>query len=137
MQVIPMGKFDFNFDTELTRQLERLENFDEIAPKVIDEAVPIIERHVKSETSKHKLTGDMLDSIKTTKATKNEYGWFATVRPTGKDRNGVRNMDKMAHAEFGTSTQTPTPILTKATNDAQGEVAEKMQEIFNEAVNGE
>lgn len=129
-----MGKFDFNFDADLTRQLERLSNFDEIAPNIINEAIPILQNHVQSEASKHKLTGDMYDSIKPTKATKNEYGWFATVRPTGKDRNGVRNMEKMAHAEFGTSKQPATPILTKAINDAEAEVTEKMQQIFDEAV---
>ena len=132
-----MGKFDFQFDTDLTKQLERLSNFDEMVPKVIDGSIPILERKVKSEAAKHRLTGDMLESIKSTKAAKNEYGWFATVRPTGKDRNGTRNMEKMAHAEFGTSNQPPTPILTKAINDAEPEVREKMQEIFNEVVNGE
>jgi hypothetical protein len=129
-----MGKFDFQFDADLTRQLERLANFDEIAPKVIDGAIPVLETKVKAEASKHRLTGDMLNSIKATKASKNEYGWFATVRPTGKDRNGVRNMEKLAHAEYGTSKQVATPILTKAINDAQQEVTEKMQEIFNQEV---
>jgi hypothetical protein len=43
-------------------------------------------------------------------------------------------MEKMAHAEFGTSNQPPTPILTKALNDAGDEVTEKMQELFNEEV---
>lgn len=129
-----MGKFDFEFDSELVRQLERLSNFDEIAPKILDETVPILEKYVKSETAKHNRTKDMLNSIKKTKANKNKYGWFVTVRPTGKDRKGVRNMEKMAHAEYGTSKQPPTPILTKALNDARQEVTDKMQEIFNEVV---
>lgn len=129
-----MGKFDFQIDPEFTKQLERLANFDKIAPKVLDGAVPILERHVKSETAKHKRTGDMVDSVKKTRAIKNKYGWFVTVRPTGVDRNGVRNMEKMAHAEYGTSKQPPTPILTKAINDATPEVTEKMQEIYNEEV---
>lgn len=129
-----MGKFDFEFDSELVRQLERLGNFDEIAPKILDETVPILEKYVKSETAKHNRTKDMLNSIKKTKANKNKYGWFVTVRPTGKDRKGVRNMEKMAHAEYGTSKQPPTPILTKALNDARQEVTDKMQEIFNEVV---
>ena len=116
------------------RQLERLSNFDEIAPKILDETVPILEKYVKSETAKHNRTKDMLNSIKKTKANKNKYGWFVTVRPTGKDRKGVRNMEKMAHAEYGTSKQPPTPILTKALNDARQEVTDKMQEIFNEVV---
>jgi HK97 gp10 family phage protein len=129
-----MGKFDFQFDAELTRQLERLENFDEIAPKILDGATPILEGHIKGEVSKHKKTGDMYNSIKPTKASKNEYGWFTVVRPTGKDKNGVRNMDKLAYLEYGTSKEAPTPVLTKAVKDAEPEVTEKMLELFNEAV---
>jgi len=129
-----MGKFDFEFDPELVRQLERLENFDEIAPKILDGAVPILERSVNKEVSKHKITGDLAGSIKKTKANKNQYGWFVTVRPTGKDRKGVRNMEKLVYAEYGTSQQSPTPIITKALNDARSEVENKMQEIFNEVI---
>jgi len=132
-----MGKFDFQFDQELTRQLERLGNYDNIAPLILNGAVPILKRSVKAECAKHKRTGDMIDSVKETTASKNKYGWYVVVRPTGKDRNGVRNMEKMAHAEFGTSKQPPTPILTKALNDVRDEVTEKMQELYNEVVNSE
>ena len=59
-----MGKFDFQFDTELTQKLERLANFDEIAEEMLNEAVPILEREVKTECSKHIRTRDMLNSIK-------------------------------------------------------------------------
>lgn len=129
-----MGKFDFHFDAQLTRKLERLSNFDEIAERMLNESVPILERHVVAETSKHRRTGGLVNSIKKTSAYKNKYGWFVTVRPTGKDKKGVRNMEKMAYAEFGTSKQPPKPILTKAINDATDAVTEKMQQIFNEVI---
>ena len=129
-----MGKFDFQFDTELTQKLERLANFDEIAEEMLNESVPILEREVKTECSKHARTRDMLNSIKKTKASKNKFGWFVVVRPTGKDRKGVRNMEKMAHAEYGTSKQTPTPILSKAIKNSQTEINEKMKAIFKREV---
>lgn len=138
-----MGKFDFNFDTELTRQLERLENYDEIAEKILTEAIPILERKVVSETDKyHEYSKDyeLVNSIKATKPKKNKNGWYIRVIPTGNDKNGVRNMEKMAHLEYGYTTKkgkdiTPKPIITKALNDAREEVNAKMQEVFNEAVN--
>jgi HK97 gp10 family phage protein len=129
-----MGKFDFNFDSDLTQQLERLENFDEIAQKVLGGATPILERHVKAETEKHKKSGDLYTSIKPSKPKKNQYGWYSTVKPTGKDKKGVRNMEKMAYLEYGTSNEDAHPVLTKALKDAEPEVTEKMQEIYNEAV---
>ncbi|MEL7568951.1 MAG: HK97-gp10 family putative phage morphogenesis protein [Eubacteriaceae bacterium] len=129
-----MGKFDFHFNTELSRKLERLSNFDEIAGRMLNESVPILEKHVVAEASKHRRTGALVNSIKKTSAYKNKYGWFVTVRPTGKDKKGVRNMEKMAYAEFGTSKQPPEQILTKAINDARDEVTDKMQQIFNEEI---
>lgn len=129
-----MGKFDFNFDAEFTRQLERLENYDEIAPEILNSVAPILEKKVRDETAKHKDTGDMLKSIRTTKASKNKYGYFVMVRPTGKDRKGNRNMEKMAHLEYGTSKITPKPIMTKAINDARQVVNEAMQEEFKKVV---
>lgn len=149
-----MGMFDFHFDSELVRQLERLENFDEIAPRMLEEAIPILEKHVKREVAKHKDTGDLLNSIKPTTVDKNAYGWFICVRPTGyakqtswryvnskKGRTAgrtyrLRNMEKLVYMEYGTSQQSATPVLTKALNDARSEVESKMQEIFNEVVDG-
>lgn len=131
-----MGKFDFNFDQELTRQLERLENYDEIAPRILNGAVVILQKRVMSECANHVQTADLLNSIKKTTADKNKYGWYVCVRPTGVDGKGVRNMEKLVYAEYGTSKQSPTPILTKATKDSESEVADRMQEIFNEVVGG-
>jgi hypothetical protein len=76
----------------------------------------------------------MLNSVKKTKAGKNKYGYFATVRPTGVDEKGVRNMEKLAHAEYGTSKQVPTPILTKSIKDSETSVLNKMQEVFEREV---
>lgn len=127
-----MGKFDFQISPEFLKQLGRLQDVDRVAPIMIDEAMPILETNVKRELSLHKRTGDMIGSVKKTKAGPSKKGgYFAVVRPTGTDRNGVRNMEKLAHAEYGTSKQPATPILTKAINDSTPAVLEKMQEVFN------
>jgi HK97 gp10 family phage protein len=129
-----MGKFDFQIDPAFLKQLGRLADVERVAPKMIDEAMPILAENVKKELSKHKRTGDMVGSVKKTKANKNKYGYYAVVRPTGKDRHGVRNMEKLAHAEYGTSKQQPTPILTKAIKDSEPAVLKKMQETFEREV---
>lgn len=129
-----MAKFDFKIPDDFIKQLGRLADVDRIAPKMIDEAMPTLEKNVKSEMAKHRRTGDMIGSVKKTKAGKNKCGYFAVVRPTGVDRSGTRNMEKLAHAEYGTSKQAPTPILTKAIKDSESAVLAKMQEVFNEEV---
>lgn len=130
-----MGKFDFEISPEFIKQLGRLADVDRIAPKMIDEAIPILLDNVKSETAQHKQTGDMYRSIKKTKAGKtNKGGYYATVRPTGKDRKGIRNMEKMAWLEYGTSKFDAKPILTKAIKDSENAVLNKMQEVFEREV---
>lgn len=130
-----MGKFSFNIPDDFIKQLGKLSDIDSIAPQMIDEAMPILAENLKSELAKHKRTGDMLDSVKKTKAGKTKNGgYFAVVRPTGKDRKGVRNMEKLAHAEYGTKKQPPTPILTKAIKDSEKAVLSKMQEVFEREI---
>jgi len=135
-----MGKFDFQIDPAFLKQLGKLADVERIAPKMIDESMPIVEKSVKNALSSHHVTGDMIGSIKSTKAGKTKGGgYFATARPTGKGSNGVRNIEKAAYLEYGTSTkkggatkdkQSPQPWASKATNDCKDEVLNKMQEVF-------
>lgn len=129
-----MGKFDFEVPTDFIKQLGKLADVDRIAPKMLNEALPILERNVKAEVSKHVVSGDLLKSIKMSKAKKNKYGYYASVRPTGTDKKGVRNMEKMVCLEYGTSKQSPAPTLTKAIKDSEKAVLNKMQEVFNREV---
>ena len=130
-----MAKFNFDISDDFLKELGSMAEVDKYAPQMIEEALPILEQKVKQETAKHKKTGDMYKSIKKTKVSKSKYdGYYATVRPTGTDSKGVRNMEKMVYLEYGTSDQPATPVLTKAVNDSEDEVLEKMQEVFNREV---
>ena len=128
-----MGKFTFDVPSDLIKQIESLgEHAEEIALAMIDGAIPILEGNIKDELDKHRRTGSLVNSVKRTKAGKSKIGgYYAVVRPTGVDLKGVRNMEKLAHAEYGTKNQPGTPILTKALKDSEKEVHEKMQDIFN------
>lgn len=128
----PFISFDFNVSPEWLKQLGRMADIDKYAPQMINEAAPILVKNIKSEMAKHRRTGDMVNSVKLQKAGKrNKNGnYYAWTGPTGKDRNGVRNMEKLAHAEYGTTKQEPTSILTKAIKDSEAAVYDKMQEVF-------
>lgn len=132
-----MGKFDFNIDPALVRQLERLDNFDKVAVEVLEEGAKVLEPFVKREVAKHKHTGRLYESIKASKPKKNKHGYFISVRPTGTDKKGVRNMQKMAHLEYGTKNQPARPVLTKALNDAREPVHARMQEVINKIIEEE
>jgi HK97 gp10 family phage protein len=129
-----MAKFDFQIPTDFIKQLGKLADIERVAPQMLNEALPILERNVKSEVSKHVVSGDLLKSIKMSKAKKNKYGYYASVRPTGTDKKGVRNMEKMVYLEYGTSKQASKPTLTKAIKDSEKAVLDKMQEVFDREV---
>lgn len=145
-----MAKFTFNIDPDFVKSLGRMADVEEYAPKMIDEAIPILEKNFKAEALKHRDTGDMVQSIKSTKAGKSKYGgYYAVTRPTGYASRGWKysrtkknagkqekllNMEKLVYLEYGTSDQPATPILTKAINDSEKPVMEKMQEVFNREV---
>ena len=143
-----MGKFDFEIDQDFVKKLLELSDPDEYVPQILDSAIPLLEESVKSELSKHKRTSQLINSVKKTKASKSPNGgYFVCVRPTGKsdtyiDGKGVlrkykvpvRNMEILAHLEYGTSKQKPTPILTKAYKDSYNSVMANMQEELGKVV---
>lgn len=129
-----MANFNFDFEDELEKQMAMLDNFDEIAEKIITESLPTLEQNVKSECNNHTETHEMVDSIKPTKVKKGKNGWYSVVRPTGKDKKGVRNMEKLVYLEYGTSKQIATPTLSVAVSKSNQPIAEKMQEIYNREV---
>lgn len=126
----------FQLDTEgfdvLLNSLNRMD-VEEIAEEALEKSADLVQDAVKKETEKHRDTGAMLKSVKKTKVEKSDTGYQICVRPTGKDAKGVRNMEKFAYLEYGTSTQKATPVLTPALRKCEKEVLDQMQEVFNTA----
>ncbi len=108
---------------------------EKIVPKVLQGCAPIVKKAIQKRASNHRDTGDLINSVKETKVMKNDMGFFTTVRPTGRDRKGVRNMEKLAALEYGVDgKQAATPIIPGAIRDSEEEVLNKMQEIFDSEV---
>ena len=139
-----MGKLDFEIDPAFLRSLGKLSEVERYAPQMIDAATPILEKSIKAELAVHRRTGTLVESVKRTRATKAKNGtYLATVRPTGiskkyidkhgkvkKRKTPVRNMEILAHLEYGTKNQAPTPLLTKAVNDCRAKCESAMTEVF-------
>ncbi len=106
-----------------------------IAPIMLEEAVPILEKNVKKHTALHKDTGEMQSSIKKTKAKRTgKDGYSICVRPTGTDEKDVRNMEKVAYLEYGTSRQKASPVLSPAVKESEEAICDKMQEVFEREI---
>ena len=130
-----MGNFHMDGIDELIRELNRTSDLDRIAPIMIEEALPILEDSLKEtaqqEVNRGYATGELVSSIKKSSAMRNQYGYFGIVRPTGKDKKGVRNMEKLAYLHYGTTKQIARPVVNKAVFHVEQKVVEKMQEVFN------
>ena len=129
-----MAKFSVQIPDELTRQLNALSNIDGIAPKMIQAGQPIVEKELKRRSESHRETGEMAASIKSKKPQKTGSGHIGIVRPTGTDSNGVRNMEKMAYLEYGTSRQPSTPVIAPTIAATENQVYEIMQQTFNKEI---
>lgn len=126
-----MAKFSFSIPDKLTAQLNKLGCIDEVAPKMINSGLPIVEKELVGRSEKHRETGAMAASVKPTEPKKNKYGYYGLVRPTGRDEKGVRNMAKMAYLEYGTSKQSATPVLSPAVAATENQVVNAMQNTFD------
>lgn len=129
-----MGTFRMDIPNELTKLLSTMETqMDEISVDAVKEAELIVVDALKAECSKHnvckedKTRGQMVASIKATGPKKNALGVYDFVRPTGKDSKGVRNMEKLAHLEYGTSKQPATPVCQKVKDQISKKVADTME----------
>ena len=116
--------------TELISDLTSLD-VDMMTDEMIRAAEPVMVESLTRHARKHKYSGSMIKSIKSTGIKRNKNGKYLVVRPTGKDKDGVRNMEKMAYLEYGTIKQKATPVLTPAVREAEHQIESKMNEIFN------
>ena len=128
---------DIGFD-DFAKELEELGNVDRYAPELLAAAAPTLEKELKKEVLKEAsrgyATGDLKNSIKPMKPGRNQYGYYVAVTATGKDRKGVRNNEKLAYLEYGTSKQEARPVIGKAVHHSENECLEIMQEKFNEVI---
>ena len=145
-----MARFDFEIPQGFIDQLGRLADVERVAPKMLNEAAPILVKAMKSELSKHNRTAEMVDAVKADKPklAKKHGGYFITVYPRGyskkyidssgklrKRNTKVRNMDKLISIEYGNSGQPATPVMEKITSKCENAVLEKMSEVYEREVN--
>lgn len=131
-----MARFTVNISSELEMQLKSLENLDGVADRMLDAGMDVLEKEFRGRAGKHVVSGEMVASIKRQPPKKTDGGHVAVIRPTGTGRKGVRNMEKLAYMEYGTSHQRATPVIGPAIAASEGGVLKAMQEVFNREVDG-
>ncbi len=126
-----MAAFDFSFDEDFIKSLGSLAQVERYAPQMINESLPIVEKRLVANLQSHRISGDLIRSIKIKKCKKiKNGGYYGAVFPAGKSEDGATNAEKLIDLEYGTSHQAATGVLAKAVQDSMEDVKAKMQEVF-------
>lgn len=116
----------------LMKELKELGRVDELAPRMLEAAAPILEKEMKKQVrmqaDKGYATGDLENAVTHGEAKKNQYGHYITVTAEGKDRKGMRNNEKLAYLNYGTSKQQARPVIATAVKKAENDCINAMQE---------
>lgn len=133
-----MAKFTMHGTDDFISQLEALSSgIGRVQEKMINGAAPILKDamsdNIRAAADRGYATGALASSVRATKAKKNNYGYFAAVRVTGKDKKGVRNGEKLAYLEYGVEGgQQAHPVMAKTMRQSEEAVVRKMQEVFDQ-----
>ncbi len=146
-----MAQFDVHGFDGLMAELDRMGHLDEVAPKMMDAGMEVLQAEVIKEASKHKDTGEMVASIKPTGLTYTANGsYYMCTRPTGyaskktrqsrkshgegTGRRRLRNMEKLVYLEYGVKGRPATPVIKKAVIRAETDVIAAMRAVFEREV---
>lgn len=122
-------------------------NFEELAPEMLNEVLPILEtsitRHLTSVIREG--TGELAKSVSVTKPKKtNTDAWIANAYIKGQSKNyyyggashnrkyAVSNALKAIWLNYGNAHEGARPWLTPAVNSCQSEILEKLQKKWEE-----
>lgn len=103
-------------------------------PAVLKAGADVLIKYEKAEMERLKLvdTGDMVNSVKSTKVRKTDSGGFVEVYPQGKDRKGVSNATKAFVAQYGKSNLPARPWLTGAKAKGKKEINLAMNQAWKD-----
>lgn len=139
-----MASFNIEMPDIIEQQLSKISNIDELAPQMINAALPIYEKSVRNAVSSvirnedGDSTGALVRSVGTTKAKKcKNGGYIGNIVFKGNGRHVyknkvqvVRNMQKAVSLEYGTAHEAARPFMGKAKSECEQAVIDKMQEVM-------
>lgn len=129
-----MAVFDITGIDDLVASLSKLANAGEVAPKMLEAGMEILQPAVVAQASRHIDTGAMVASIQPTGVTASGDGYEISTRPTGTDHKGVRNMEKACYIEYGVRGKPAEPMITAAVISCEGQVISTMRNVFESEV---
>lgn len=126
-----MARFVFDLGP-VQDMLGKLGNIDEVAPRMLKSAGPIVAETIKGKLAHHRRTGGLIRSVKPGKPKQNKNGgWYLSVGFSGYDADGHPNAVKAAGIEYGNRHQQPEPFLDAAARDCEDVAVDAMRAQYN------
>jgi len=133
-----MAQFTYYPDQEFLKQLNKLAD-EKLIERVLKTGgsmmVPVLKSNIRSAVKNS--TGALEKSVKVSNVkTDREGNKCVYVLPTGKDKDGVSNMAKLAYIEYGVRkyNRAPKPLILRTIKDSQVNVEKAMQEKLEELI---
>ncbi|OPZ15898.1 MAG: hypothetical protein BWZ04_03253 [Firmicutes bacterium ADurb.BinA205] len=133
-----MAQFTYYPDQEFLKQLNKLAD-EKLIERVLKTGgsmmVPVLKANIRSAVKNS--TGALEKSVKVSNVkTDREGNKCVYVLPTGKDKDGVTNMAKLAYIEYGVRkyNRAPKPLILRTIKDSQVNVEKAMQEKLEELI---
>ena len=134
-------RFEHENLNDMIKRIESFANSDEIYINAINEGTEIMKNAIESKAQRHRHTGAMAKSLKTTKPKRNNQGDYAgRVKFTGSDGVAVSksgnkfdrtNWIKAFRIEYGTSKQKAQPFVRPAIQGCESNINNKMNQVFD------
>lgn len=138
-----MADLGFNIPDDYLRDLLGAD-FDELAPEMLDEVLPILEQSIRRHLTGviHNGSGELAGSISVTRPKKTKTdAWIANTYIKGQSKKHytthnrqypVSNALKAIWLNYGNAHQAARPWLTPAVNACEAEIMDKMQKKWEE-----
>lgn len=141
-----MADLGFNIPDDYLRDLLGAD-FDELAPEMLDEVLPILEQSIRRHLTGviHNGSGELAGSISVTRPKKTKTdAWIANTYIKGQSKKhyygstthnrqyAVSNALKAIWLNYGNAHQAARPWLTPAVNACEAEIMDKMQKKWEE-----
>lgn len=129
-----MAIFEFDF-SGVEAMMTKLDNVDGIAKAMIEAATPVVAGALQSSLPRD--TGQMAGSVTPSGVLRRNDGYFRTIRPTGVNDRGIRNMEVAAWQNYGTMFTPPRNFIQAAVASSSASAIAIMQETFNNMTGAE
>ena len=124
---------ELSFSMDINKVIPEGLNDENLALEMIKAGQKVMQSSIGSAASRHRKTGSMASSVKSSKPIINRSGdAVGRVKFYGKDKNGMLNWYKAIWIEYGTKHQNAQPFVRPAIKGAEGGIRSAMKRVFNE-----